>query len=249
MRLHVATRFAVHAVAVALDRIAVAVPSKRSRLPVAVAIALALCLSTSVAIGNAHTIDVRQAADAVLAHAQSTGPADRVHCWRPVLRGRRPSHRAMCVAWWVRTPSGTPCALFYEARMAQSRRMTVMQTYEPWCASIPEPAAPAGATGIGPPGLSLAAAEGAARDAVAPLVVEEMHCFRPSTPRSGSVWRRALCLVAHPAPPGQICRSLVHLKGPSTSREGVRPRVIQLHVCMRFFRDSPTGAAPATAEP
>ena len=82
----------------------------------------------------AHTIDVRAAAEAVKTTAASHGHVDRARCWRPVIRSRRARHRSMCVAWWVHT-APEPCAVLYEVRMARhpSRRLVVIQTFQPWC--------------------------------------------------------------------------------------------------------------------
>jgi len=89
---------------------------------------------------SAHTIDVRRAAAAVRAEAETLGAVDRARCWRPVIDLRQARHRAICVAWWVYTAAGESCTIFYEVRMAgpPSRRLVVIQTYQPWCASMPE---------------------------------------------------------------------------------------------------------------
>lgn len=89
--------------------------------------------------GSAHTIDTSRAADAVRAEAETLGAVDRARCWRPVVERRRVRHRAICVAWWIRITRATSCTGFYEVRMAPdpSRRMTVIATFQPWCASMP----------------------------------------------------------------------------------------------------------------
>ena len=97
-------------------------------------------------------------------------------------------------------------------------------------------AAPARAHMAGPAarGLSLAAAESATRAALAPLVVDAVYCFRAVSPDRQSSRRRALCLVAHPAPEGQICRSLVDVKRSRAHPGVVTTRVIAGQFCMRF---------------
>lgn len=107
-------------------------------MPKTALIAVLGCLLVA-APAPAHTIEVRRAADAVRAAAGTLGEVDRAKCWRPLIATRRARHRAVCVAWWVRTPAGESCAVFYEARLAAhpSRRMTLVQTYVPWCASLP----------------------------------------------------------------------------------------------------------------
>jgi hypothetical protein len=86
---------------------------------------------------SAHTIDVRLAAAAVRAEAETLGKVDRARCWRPVIGRRHARHLAICVAWWVHTAAGESCTLFYEVRMpgSSSRRLIVTQTFRPWCAS------------------------------------------------------------------------------------------------------------------
>lgn len=89
--------------------------------------------------------------------------------------------------------------------------------------------APAEALG---PGLRLAEAERAALAAVAPHPVDEVLCVRSSSPHSGIRRSRAACLVAHPAPIGQICRSVVAVK---KQRSGaIQARADRLHVCQPF---------------
>jgi hypothetical protein len=56
-----------------------------------------------------------------------------------VIHGQRARHRALCAAWWVHTARRGSCTLFYEVRMARppSRRLVVIQTFQPWCAGLP----------------------------------------------------------------------------------------------------------------
>jgi hypothetical protein len=191
-------------------------------------------LAAAAAPAQAGTIDVAQAAEAVRAQAQPFAEVERTRCWRPVVGGRRASHRALCVAWWVRTSHTARCAVFYEVRMSRSpgRRLVVTQTYQPWCASMPEPNATAAASRAG---LTLAAAETATRAALAPLAVDAVRCFRPNPRRSRG---RALCLAAHPAPVDQICRSLVDVKARPRQPGAVKARVIRSNVCMPVPLDS-----------
>jgi hypothetical protein len=90
---------------------------------------------------NAHTIDVHRAAAAVRAQAQTLGEVDQARCWRPIVGTRRLRHRAVCVASWVHTARAA-CTIFYEVRLARhpSRRLKVIQTFQPWCASAGAPA-------------------------------------------------------------------------------------------------------------
>jgi hypothetical protein len=115
------------------------VASAASRVP---QIALIAVLGTLLVAtpAPAHTIEVRRATDAVRAAAGTLGEVDRARCWRPVIDARRARHRAVCVAWWVHTPASESCTVFYEVRLAPhpSRRLTVVQTYVPWCASEPD---------------------------------------------------------------------------------------------------------------
>jgi hypothetical protein len=87
----------------------------------------------------AHTIEVRSAAAAVKEAASTLGEVDKAQCWRPVIGIRLARHRAICVAWWVHTGTGASCTIFYEVRMARqpNRRLVVIQTYQPWCATAP----------------------------------------------------------------------------------------------------------------
>jgi len=88
-------------------------------------------------------------------------------------------------------------------------------------------AAQSGVAAAAPPKLSLAAAEQATREALAGLPIEGVMCVRPS---HGSR-RAAVCLVAHPATEGRICRSLV-----SVRRVGAeaRARVRRLNACQVY---------------
>jgi hypothetical protein len=88
---------------------------------------------------TAHTIDVRSAADAVRKAASTLGEVDKAECWRPVIGRKLARHRSICVAWWVQTDTGASCTIFYEVRMGRrpGRRLVVIQTYQPWCASAP----------------------------------------------------------------------------------------------------------------
>lgn len=88
---------------------------------------------------SAHTIDVRTAADAVKEAASTLGEVEKTKCWRPVIGTRLARHRSICVAWWVETESRTSCTIFYEVRSSRhaSRRLRVIQTFQPWCATAP----------------------------------------------------------------------------------------------------------------
>lgn len=79
--------------------------------------------------------------------------------------------------------------------------------------------------------LSDAAAENAARIAVAPEPVVDVRCFRARTQRGKPEKRRALCLVGRPGPAGLVCDTLVEVKGPR-GRGGIRTHVIRLNVCL-----------------
>jgi hypothetical protein len=103
-------------------------------------IALSLACLVAATPAAAHTIDVGRAAPAVRTVAEALGEVDQVSCWRPLTAVHtRGSHRAVCVAWWVHTPAGESCAVFYEVRLARgpSGRLTVAQTFDPWCAPAP----------------------------------------------------------------------------------------------------------------
>jgi hypothetical protein len=58
-----------------------------------------------------------------------------------------------------------------------------------------------------------------------------------------------LCLVAHPAPEGQICRSLVEVKRARAHPGVVRTRVIAGGFCMRFEPTLSTATAAAVLHP
>ena len=78
-----------------------------------------------------------------------------------------------------------------------------------------------------------ACAQTAARAAVAPATAEAVHCFRAIAQRGASQQRRVFCLVAHVAPVGQICRSLVEVSTPTRGYVATA-RVIRHNVCMPF---------------
>jgi hypothetical protein len=80
--------------------------------------------------------------------------------------------------------------------------------------------------------LRLAHAERVAGEALAPLGVQAAHCFRPVPANGRSALRRAFCLVAHPAPPGEMCNSLIYVWTPRSDPGAVLARVIRLQVCM-----------------
>jgi hypothetical protein len=96
-----------------------------------------------------------------------------------------------------------------------------------------------------PRALSLAQAESATRAALAPHAIDAVYCFRATSPDGRSSRRRALCLVAHPAPEGQICRSLVDVKRSRAFPGFVRTRVIAGQFCMRFDPSLSRAAAAA----
>lgn len=93
--------------------------------------------------------------------------------------------------------------------------------------------------------LELADAEGVARSAVAPLGVQAARCFRPVPTRGPRALRRAFCLVAHPAPPGEMCNSLVYIWAPRGDPGAVRGRVVG----SRCFPWSWPGAGEITPDP
>lgn len=97
-------------------------------------------------------------------------------------------------------------------------------------------ATPAQAHTAGPTarGLTLAEAESATRAALAPLAVDAVYCFRAVSLDHRSSRRRALCLVAHPASEGEICRSLVDVKRSRAHPGVITTRVIAGQFCMRF---------------
>jgi hypothetical protein len=72
--------------------------------------------------------------------------------------------------------------------------------------------------------IKLDRAEQAARAAVAPEVTEAAICVRATTPSGRTVRGRALCLLAHPAPADQICRSLVSVR---RSGDGLRADLLR----------------------
>jgi hypothetical protein len=81
--------------------------------------------------------------------------------------------------------------------------------------------------------LDMGRAEQAARAVTAPEPVVGAVCVPATTPSRSSGRRRALCLVAHPAPDGTICRSLVSVRG---SRNGPSAKVIR-RVCLTVPQD------------
>jgi hypothetical protein len=90
-------------------------------------------------------------------------------------------------------------------------------------AAVALSAAPADARSLSP-----AAAERHARAALASQEIEAVRCV-PLPDRRGR--RRALCIVAHPAPSGQECRSFVELRTPK-GKGRVRARVLRELVCL-----------------
>jgi hypothetical protein len=85
-----------------------------------------------------------------------------------------------------------------------------------------------------PPNLDRA--EQAARAATAPEPVIGAVCVPADKPRRSGRSRRALCLLAHPAPEGTICRSLVSVR----TSGGERSVKVVRRVCL---------TAPVTPEP
>jgi hypothetical protein len=83
-------------------------------------------------------------------------------------------------------------------------------------------AAPAASSAAGP---SLQRAESAARQAVAPLVVERAVCIAQAR-------RRVVCFLAHPDVGPRQCRSVVLLRAR-------RVRVLQSNVCFEFRKVTP----------
>jgi hypothetical protein len=75
--------------------------------------------------------------------------------------------------------------------------------------------------------LDLGKAEQAARAVVAPEAMKGAVCVRPSNHSRRVARGRALCLLAHAAPEGTICRSLVSVKA---SRTGPKAKLIR-RVC------------------
>ena len=111
--------------------------------------------------------------------------------------------------------------------VAHSTRISMTLAAE-LAATLVATAAPAEAGDRGPAG-----AQTAARAAVTPETAEAVHCFRATEQRGASQRRRVFCLVAHVAPVGQICRSLVEVSTP-TRGYGATARVIRRNVCMPF---------------
>jgi hypothetical protein len=79
--------------------------------------------------------------------------------------------------------------------------------------------------------LSLEAARAEAAAAVAPLPVERVVCVRQPGPHGRTARRRAVCIVAHPAPEGSICRSFVVIVSPRGSRP-LRSRIVRFRSCV-----------------
>ena len=84
----------------------------------------------------------------------------------------------------------------------------------------------AGARTLGP-----GDAEAAASTAVAAHGIEAVRCFPAAARPSGTSRRRALCLIAHPAPEGTICRSIVLVRAPR-GRGSLRVRIVRGPVCV-----------------
>jgi hypothetical protein len=72
--------------------------------------------------------------------------------------------------------------------------------------------------------VKLDRAEQAARAAVAPEVTEAAVCVRATTASGRTLRGRVLCLLAHPAPADQICRSLVSVR---RSGDGLRAKLLR----------------------
>jgi hypothetical protein len=87
--------------------------------------------------------------------------------------------------------------------------------------------------------LELADAEAVARSAVAPFGVQAANCFRPVPARGPRALRRAFCLVAHPAPAGETCNSLLYVWAPRGGPGAVMARVDW----SRCFLFEPTGSS------
>jgi hypothetical protein len=89
--------------------------------------------------------------------------------------------------------------------------------------------------------LPLEQAEAEASRAVAPHAVENVVCVRQ--PGAGAP-RRAVCLVAHPAAEGSICRSFVLVAAPRGSVSAARPirtRIGALNACMSLAASTEAG--------
>jgi hypothetical protein len=76
--------------------------------------------------------------------------------------------------------------------------------------------------------LDLDKAEQAALAAVAPEAVQGAVCVRPNHMKRRAARSRVLCLLAHPAPEGTICRSLVSVR---KSGGGTKAKLIR-RVCL-----------------
>ena len=74
-------------------------------------------------------------------------------------------------------------------------------------------------------------AEAAARAAVAAHGIEAVRCFPAAKRPAGTSRRHALCLIAHPAAVGTICRSLVLVRAPR-GRGSLRARVVRGPICL-----------------
>jgi hypothetical protein len=72
--------------------------------------------------------------------------------------------------------------------------------------------------------LDLGRAEKVARAVVAPETVERAVCLHVGPAKRGAGPRRALCLLAHPAPPGHLTRSLVSVR---RTGDGLRAKRIR----------------------
>jgi hypothetical protein len=78
--------------------------------------------------------------------------------------------------------------------------------------------------------LSMAQAERAAREAVAPAIVESVTCVRQPGATGRRALARAFCTVTHPsADPAQRCRSFVLVRA---TRGAVRTQVLGAGVCL-----------------
>lgn len=103
--------------------------------------------------------------------------------------------------------------------------------------------------------LTDAAAENAARLAVAPEPVVDVLCFRARTRRGKPEKRRALCLVGRPGPDGLVCDSVVEVKVPPGDDGAIRTHVVRLNVCMPpherkgSFALGPPDGRPSHARP
>jgi hypothetical protein len=103
-------------------------------------------------------------------------------------------------------------------------------------------ALPAAAAQAAP--LPLEQAEAEATRAVAPQAVENVVCVRQPGARGRGAQRRAVCLVAHPAAEGSICRSFVLVAAPRGSVTAARPirtRIGALNACMTLAASTEAG--------